>query len=109
MVEALNSLLFELEQAWEREKRFTRAAAHELKTPLTILRLNAENALQSNDPDHLRSDLQNILKGIERTDRLIHQLLTLAKVDSLSERVFKTVELTPLLQTVVADLSHLWR
>ncbi|MGY0613555.1 ATP-binding protein [Vibrio sp. FJH11] len=107
LVEALNSLLFELEQAWEREKRFTRAAAHELKTPLTILRLNAENALQSNDPDHLRSDLQNILKGIERTDRLIHQLLTLAKVESLSERIFETIELTPLLQTVVADLAPL--
>jgi two-component system sensor histidine kinase QseC len=107
LVEALNSLLSELRQAWEREKRFTRAAAHELKTPLTILRLNAENALQSNDPEHLRNDLQNILKGIERTDRLIHQLLTLAKVDSLSERVFESIELTPLLQMVVADLAPL--
>ncbi len=107
LVNALNSLLSELEQAWQREKRFTRAAAHELKTPLTILRLNAENALQSNDPEQLRGDLENILKGIERTDRLIHQLLTLAKVDSLSERVFNTIELTPLLQTVVADLAPL--
>ncbi|MCV5746950.1 two-component system sensor histidine kinase QseC, partial [Escherichia coli] len=79
--------------------------AHELKTPLTILRLNVENALESNDPEQLRGDLHNILQGIERTDRLIHQLLTLAKVDSLSERVFDNVELTPLLQTVVADLA----
>lgn len=107
LVEALNSLLSELEQAWQREKRFTRAAAHELKTPLTILRLNVENALESNDPEQLRGDLHNILQGIERTDRLIHQLLTLAKVDSLSERVFDNVELTPLLQTVVADLAPL--
>ncbi len=107
LVDALNSLLAELEQAWQREKRFTRAAAHELKTPLTVLRLNTENALQSNSPDQLRSDLESILKGIDRTDRLIHQLLTLAKVDSLSERVFDTIELKPLLQTVIADLAPL--
>ncbi|KGY13006.1 histidine kinase [Vibrio tubiashii] len=107
LVEALNSLLSELEQAWQREKRFTRAAAHELKTPLTILRLNVENALESKDPEQIRGDLHNILQGIERTDRLIHQLLTLAKVDSLSERVFDTIELTPLLQTVIADLAPL--
>lgn len=107
LVDALNSLLSELELAWQREKRFTRAAAHELKTPLTILRLNVENALKSNDPEQLRGDLQNILQGIDRTDRLIHQLLTLAKVDSLSEYVFEKIELMPLLQTVIADLAPL--
>ncbi|WP_176289955.1 sensor histidine kinase [Vibrio sp. JPW-9-11-11] len=107
LVDSLNSLLSKLESAWQREKRFTRAAAHELKTPLTVLRLNVENALESNDPEQLRGDLHNILQGIERTDRLIHQLLTLAKVDSLAERVFDPIELTPLLQTVVADLAPL--
>lgn len=107
LVDALNSLLSELEQAWQREQRFTRAAAHELKTPLTILRLNAENALESNDPEQLRGDLENILKGIDRTDRLIHQLLTLAKVDTLSTGVFETIELKPLLQTVIAELAPL--
>ena len=50
LVDALNILLEELEMAWQREKRFTRAAAHELKTPLTILRLNAENAISTDDP-----------------------------------------------------------
>ncbi|MHA2938048.1 ATP-binding protein [Vibrio sp. RC27] len=107
LVDALNLLFSKLELAWQREKRFTRAAAHELKTPLTILRLNVENALESNDPDQLRSDFQNILQGIERTDRLIHQLLTLAKVDNPSERIFENVELTPLLQNVIADLAPL--
>ncbi|PFG56245.1 two-component system sensor histidine kinase QseC [Vibrio sp. ES.051] len=107
LIKALNALLSELELAWQREKRFTRAAAHELKTPLTILRLNIENALESNDPEQLRGDLHNILQGIDRTDRLIHQLLTLAKVESFSERGFDSIELTPLLQTVIADLAPL--
>ena len=107
LVEALNSLLAELEQAWQREKRFTRTAAHELKTPLTILRLNAENALKSNDPEQLREDLANILQGIDRTDRLIHQLLTLAKVDSIGAPAFERVELSAILKAVVSDLVPL--
>ena len=107
LVEALNSLLAELEQAWQREKRFTRTAAHELKTPLTILRLNAESALKSNDPEQLREDLTNILQGIDRTDRLIHQLLTLAKVDSIGTLTFHRVELSAMLKAVVADLVPL--
>lgn len=81
-METLNQLLNELEQAWQREKRFTRMAAHELKTPLTVLRVNAENALRSTNQEQLKQDLERIFKGIERTDRLIHQLLMLAKVES---------------------------
>ncbi|KFK62273.1 histidine kinase, partial [Vibrio vulnificus] len=64
LVDTLNQLLNELEQAWQREKRFTRTAAHELKTPLTILRLNAENALASESPQQLSHDLNKIPKGI---------------------------------------------
>lgn len=107
LVDALNSLLSELESAWQREKRFTRAAAHELKTPLTILRLNAENALQSHEPEQLKRDLENILQGIDRTDRLIQQLLTLAKVESMSEQTVQNIKLEALLQTVIADLAPL--
>lgn len=107
LVDALNILLEELEMAWQREKRFTRAAAHELKTPLTILRLNAENALSTTDPEQKQQDLHNILLGIERTDRLIHQLLILAKVDSTSEHAIDSVDLKGLLQTIIGDLVPL--
>ncbi|OQK36607.1 signal transduction histidine kinase [Vibrio vulnificus] len=107
LVDTLNQLLNELEQAWQREKRFTRTAAHELKTPLTILRLNAENALASESPQQLSHDLDNILKGIDRTDRLIHQLLTLAKVDNASELACDSIELDKLLQSVMADMALL--
>ncbi|KJY82876.1 histidine kinase [Vibrio galatheae] len=107
LVDALNTLLEELELAWEREKRFTRAAAHELKTPLTILRLNVENALATDEPEQKQQDLHNILLGIERTDRLIQQLLTLAKVETTSERAIDSVDLNVLLQRVIGDLAPL--
>ncbi|MBE3669150.1 two-component sensor histidine kinase [Vibrio navarrensis] len=107
LVETLNELLEQLEQAWQREKRFTRMAAHELKTPLTVLRLNAENALHSQNPEELKHDLGMILKGIDRTDRLIHQLLTLAKVESLAELTTQQVELSALIRQVIANLAPL--
>lgn len=107
LVNSLNALLEELDLAWQREKRFTRAAAHELKTPLTILRLNVENALATKIAEQKQQDLHNILLGIERTDRLIHQLLMLAKVDSTSEHSIESVELKQLLKNVIADLAPL--
>lgn len=105
MVETLNQLLNELEQAWQREKRFTRMAAHELKTPLTVLRVNAENALRSTNPEQLKQDLERIFKGIERTDRLIHQLLMLAKVESTQTLAKQPVELANVIKQVIADLA----
>jgi len=108
LVDAINTLLVQLELAWQKEKRFTRAAAHELKTPLTILRLNVENAMQTEDPKQRERDLHNLLLGIDRTDRLIHQLLTLAKVDGSSPHSqITTVRLKPLLQQIIADLVPL--
>ncbi len=107
LVSALNGLLNELDQAWQREKRFTRMAAHELKTPLTILRLNAENALASQNKEQLSQDLNNILKGIDRTDRMIQQLLTLAKVESIQEMHFNKFDLTKLSQSVIAERAPL--
>ncbi len=105
LVDSLNNMLEQLSQAWQREKRFTRMAAHELKTPLTVLRLNAENALSSQNRQQLDNDLNNILKGIDRTDRLIHQLLTLAKVESTSHIESKEIELDTLIKRLMAMLA----
>jgi two-component system sensor histidine kinase QseC len=107
LVTELNRLLSELEQAWKREKRFTNMAAHELKTPLAILRLNAENALACDEEEALKSDLKNILRGIERSDRLIQQLLTLARVENIQTMALGTVNLKKLLQQVMGDLVPL--
>jgi two-component system sensor histidine kinase QseC len=107
LVDALNDLLVQLDSAWQREKRFTRMAAHELKTPLTILRLNAENALNSKDPQQLEQDMGNILKGIDRTDRLLYQLLTLAKVESLTDIEKQDVDVSAVVRQVTADLAPL--
>lgn len=107
LVDTLNQLLEQLEMAWQRERQFTRMAAHEIKTPLTILRLNAENALHSQDKEQLEQDLSNLLKGVDRTDRVLHQLLTLAKVDSITNLEKQEVVLNNVLQSTLSDLAQL--
>ncbi|MDA9557432.1 ATP-binding protein [Vibrio sp.] len=104
LVNTLNSLLHQLDEAWEREKRFTKMAAHELKTPLTILKLNAENALKTQDNEQRNQDLSNIVSGIDRTDRMLSQLLVLAKIETLRDIECKDIELESLLQETIAHL-----
>lgn len=105
LVSQLNYLLNELDNAWQRERRLTRTAAHELKTPLTVLRLNAENALNSQNKAQLDNDLNHILAGIDRTDRLIQQLLMLSRVEGQKQLQFSPVDSTLLIQEVIANLA----
>lgn len=105
LVNTLNQLLTELEQARAREKRFTLMAAHELKTPLTILRLNAHSAMQYQEPEELTNAFTNIIESIDRTDRLIQQLLTLAKLEQLKYIDKKEIDLAYVIKNEIASLA----
>ena len=107
LITQLNYLLEQLNNAWEREKRFTRTAAHELKTPLAILRLNAENALKTDNPTEQRSDLNNIITSINRTDRLIQQLLMHSRIEGQHNIESTTINITSILREVIAELVPL--
>ncbi len=79
LVQALNHLFGRLRDAFEREKRFTGDAAHELKTPLAAISAQAQAALkaaQNND----REALIKILEGVNRSNHVIQQLLTLSRM-----------------------------
>jgi two-component system sensor histidine kinase QseC len=65
----------------ERERRFLAYAAHELRTPLAVLRIHAQNALQAPDPADREEALRQLRPGIERATRVVAQLLTLARLD----------------------------
>lgn len=96
LVVALNSLLSRLQQAFQAERRFTADAAHELRTPLSVVRTQAQLAQRAQDVPARTEALQGVVDGVDRANRLVNQLLTLARVDS-----------TPLLQGASAlDLSE---
>ena len=107
-IERLNFLFHEVDAAWKREKRFNQDSAHELRTPLAVIMLNAENALQTTDLEQRAYHLEQIKRSIKRSERTIEQLLILAKVDNgLLIDFSHTVDLTSLLQEVIAELVPL--
>lgn len=82
---ALNRLLGRLDQALESERRFTADAAHELRTPLAAVKIQTQVALASTDPQKHAHALQQILAGVDRSSRLVDQLLRLARLDPLAD------------------------
>jgi two-component system, OmpR family, sensor histidine kinase QseC len=82
VIAALNGLFRRVADARERERNFTTFAAHELRTPLAGLKTQAQVAMASNDPDTRERALSQIVHGVNRTGRLVRQLLDLASVDA---------------------------
>jgi two-component system sensor histidine kinase QseC len=85
LVNALNRLLVRLDSTLENERRFTSDAAHELRTPLAAVRIQAQVALASTDAVEHRHALQQVLAGAERSTRLVEQLLRVARLDPLAQ------------------------
>lgn len=105
IMDELNGLLTRLGESFAREKRFTSDAAHELRTPLAVLRIHAENALAAGGDAERREALGMLLRGVERASRLVEQLLTLARVEPGDvERAFRPVRLAALVREELAAL-----
>ena len=62
-------------------KRFIADAAHELRTPLAVLRIHAQNALQAASEEERERALEQLIAGVDRTTRVVTQLLTLARTE----------------------------
>ena len=108
MLDALNLLFRKTHDMMTRERRFTSDAAHELRSPLTALRVQAEVAqLSQDDPQSQQKALMQLHAGIDRATRLVEQLLTLSRLDSLEQLAdVQTVNLGDLLQSSVMDIYH---
>jgi len=81
LVLAINSLMARVAQDIERERRFLGDVAHELRTPLAALKLYTQLGLSSQDLAGTKHNLAQVLKGVDRSTRLVEQLLTLARLD----------------------------
>jgi two-component system, OmpR family, sensor histidine kinase QseC len=82
VVDALNGLFRRLDLARRHEREITAFAAHELRTPLAGIRTQAQIAQAADSEAMRRSALDRIVQGVDRTARLISQLLTLARLDA---------------------------
>lgn len=80
-VNALNALFERLREAAAAQRAFVADAAHQLRTPLTVLRVEAALALDTPHPPAMRPVLQRLHAAAERGARLAQQLLALARAE----------------------------
>ncbi|ESR27255.1 ATP-binding protein [Lutibaculum baratangense] len=105
-LEALNGLFRRVEAARQRERDFTTFAAHELKTPLAGLKTQAQIALASDDRTVQSAALAQIVHGVDRTGRLVRQLLDLASVEAAEPpRQVEACDLAALTRQTVEELA----
>ncbi len=101
--DTLNEMLDRIEAAFQRITQFTADASHELRTPVSLIRTEAELALRrSRGEAEYKESLRHILLEAERTTALIEQLLSMARADSGRETLhFEPVDLRQTLRRVV--------
>jgi signal transduction histidine kinase len=107
LADAFNSMSDQLHKAYETERRFVDYAAHQMQTPLTVLRGNVEVALQKErSSEEYREVLVSNLNQVERLIRLTKSLLTLARFTSGRPSMhLAPVRLEPLLRELIDDLA----
>ena len=109
LVTLINQMLDRLETSFKQAVRFSADAAHELKTPLTILQGELENALQAaTDGSADQSTYKELLDEVQRLKSIIRKLLLLAQADSGQMVLTKeTVDLTRMIEDVRDDIQVL--
>jgi two-component system sensor histidine kinase QseC len=106
MQAALNRLLSQVETVLQRERRFIADAAHEMRTPLAVLRIHAQNAMQATSDTQRRESLDFLVVGVDRLTRVVNQLLTMARVEpELAKRNWRPVDLESVARETLAELT----
>jgi heavy metal sensor kinase len=100
LAETFNAMLGRLEESFRKIKQFSGDASHELRTPLTILKGETEVALRwAKTPEEFRKMLESSMEEIDRMNRIIEDLLLLAKSEGGQKPLtIKEMSLSDLLQ-----------
>lgn len=102
---AVNTGQERMREQLQRERDFTRAAAHELKTPLAILRAHAESLKEDIEPTKRGEYLDTILSESDRMTDLITTLLNLARIESGQAPKREPVEMSELVERIFERLA----
>ena len=101
---SINGLLERMKQMMDQQRRFVADAAHELRTPITALGLQAENLDTVDLPEQARERLAALKQGMRRTNHLLEQLLALARHEAGPRGEPIMVELDRVAKDSVADV-----
>ena len=84
LIDSMNGLLRRMRHAFDAQRRFVADAAHELRTPITAVKLQIGNLRSRVDPT-AAEELQELEAGIERLHRIVGQLLQLARQEAMPQ------------------------
>ncbi len=106
IVEVINSVFARLKSAFTREKRLASDAAHELRTPISVLNIDAHNLTKGFQSQSLQvQDFDKLSQSVERMAHVVEQILALNR--SLPEsfnKKLQPIDIEKILQTVIAKL-----
>nr|WP_309684698.1 sensor histidine kinase N-terminal domain-containing protein [Polaromonas sp.] len=104
LVSSINDLLGRLKVSLTTQKRFLADAAHQLKTPLAGLRMQADLAQRETDADELKKSLKHIGRASIRATHTVNQLLALARAETTGRALAKQrVDMVHIVSEVMAD------
>ncbi|BBO99635.1 ATP-binding protein [Sulfuriferula nivalis] len=108
MVIALNQLLMRLDQAMQSQRAFVADAAHELRSPLTALKLQLQLTERTSGDEQRTIAFTKLNQRVDRSIHLVQQLLTLARSEPrLEQAQFTDVDLSALAYEVAQDFMPL--
>jgi two-component system, OmpR family, sensor kinase len=102
-IASINRLLQRTAVLFEHQRRFIADAAHELRTPITALTIQAENLGHEDLTEESRTRLAALRSGIRRTAHLAEQLLDLARYDENNHADVEVVKLDAILKKSVSE------
>lgn len=107
LADTFDKMLSRLEVSFKKEMQFTSDASHELRTPVAVIRAQAEYALSHTSEEESREALEEIIAQVDRMMRLLDQLLSLARADGGTVKLhFEQINLGELAQVTVASMEE---
>jgi signal transduction histidine kinase len=109
LTRAMNTMLANLQQAFTSQRAFLADAAHELKTPVTIVKSTIQSLLQRpRSAEEYRDGIEAALEDIERLEKLVHSMLRLARAEQwASGSLRRDLEVIDLTSTCELSVAHL--
>ncbi len=113
--ETLNELFSRLEIAFSKQKEFSANVSHELKTPLSMIKLSLENIINNNNiTEELKIELKKVITNIQRMQNLISKLLLLSKIEYMKNNPelidsFKNINLTQIIKNTLSEFEEYFK
>ena len=106
LIDATNAVMARLQALLDHQKRFVRDAAHQLRTPLAVLKVQVQSAMRGDIAP--KNALLDINQTVDRATQVANQMLSLAKVEQLRQQAnAHPLDLASVVRAVALDVSPL--